>query len=303
MRANLIIAGVPKAGTTSLFLALAAHPDVFASRIKETQYFRPIVEGGEPGPIQEYERYFDGCSNQRYRLEATPEYFYGGTRLIERMKSDLGDIRVILVLREPRSRMVSFFRFKKSHLHLPTDMTFEEYLTACNAVPRERQLARELSAYMGIEGSHYDKYLPDWLDGLGDALRIVFFDDLVADAGAVLAGTAEWLDIDPGGLPPQSMGRSNSTTNFRWAPLQRVALSIASRAEGLSQSHPALYNWMRATYYRINGAPSEARPSAATLAYLDEHFAPHNERLAQQLRDHGITALPKWLDATVMQGK
>jgi hypothetical protein len=298
----LIIAGVPKAGTTSLFLALASHPDVCGSSVKETQYFRPILDGGAPGPIHDYERFFAKCTNEQYRLEATPEYFYGGSNLIDRIKSDLGDVRVVLVLREPRSRMISFYRFKKAHLHLPSDMSFDAYVEACEAVPRDQRLARNRSAYMGMEGSHYDTYLPDWLAGLGDSLRVLFFDDLIADADAVLARLVAWLNIDPAGFPERSLGRDNSTVNFRWAPLQRIALGIASRAEGLSQSHPGLYNRMRAAYYRINGAPSDERPKTETLAYLDRHFAPHNLRLAEQLRNHGLPALPDWLQAPAMHG-
>ena len=37
--ANLIIAGVTRAGTTSLFEALAWHPDICGSAAKETHYF------------------------------------------------------------------------------------------------------------------------------------------------------------------------------------------------------------------------------------------------------------------------
>jgi hypothetical protein len=299
LRANLIIAGVPKAGTTSLFLALASHPDVCGSRVKETQYFRPLLDGGEPGPIQDYERFFAGCTSERYRLEATPEYFYGGRNLIDRIKSDLGDVRVILVLREPRSRTISFYRFKKAHMHLPSGMSFDEYLAACEAIPSDQRLARNLSAYMGLEGSHYDTYLPDWLDGLGDSLRVLYFDDLIADTDAVLARIAAWLDIDPAGFPARSLGSDNVTTYFRWAPLHRIALGIAARAEGLSQSHPRFYNRMRAAYYRLNGAPSDERPTAETLAFLDRHFEPHNRRLAEQLRDYGMPALPDWLQAQV----
>ncbi len=39
MPAHLIIAGVPKAGTTSLFRALASHPDISGASEKETQFF------------------------------------------------------------------------------------------------------------------------------------------------------------------------------------------------------------------------------------------------------------------------
>ena len=41
-RANLIVAGVSKCGSTSLFSYLAAHPDVCGSNVKETQFFMPL---------------------------------------------------------------------------------------------------------------------------------------------------------------------------------------------------------------------------------------------------------------------
>ena len=40
-RTDAIIAGVNKAGTTSLFVSLSTHPDVAPSSIKETGYFLP----------------------------------------------------------------------------------------------------------------------------------------------------------------------------------------------------------------------------------------------------------------------
>ena len=42
---NLVIAGVPKAGTTSLFNYLAQHPDICPSDVKETRYFEPLRYG------------------------------------------------------------------------------------------------------------------------------------------------------------------------------------------------------------------------------------------------------------------
>jgi hypothetical protein len=44
-RADAVIAGVNKAGTTSLFVSLSTHPDVAPSAIKETRYFRFVWSG------------------------------------------------------------------------------------------------------------------------------------------------------------------------------------------------------------------------------------------------------------------
>src|SRR3954463_13629169 len=75
---NLVIAGVAKAGTTSLFNYLAQHPDICASDVKETRYFEPLRYGEVLPPIESYTAHFRHRQGERYALEATPTYFYGG---------------------------------------------------------------------------------------------------------------------------------------------------------------------------------------------------------------------------------
>ena len=56
-----------------------------------------------------YEDYFRDAGARPVRLEATPAYFYGDDPLIDSMRDALGPARIIVVLREPVSRLVSFF--------------------------------------------------------------------------------------------------------------------------------------------------------------------------------------------------
>ena len=44
---DLFLAGAPKAGTTALHVALARHPQLFMSRVKEPKFF---LTEGEPRP-------------------------------------------------------------------------------------------------------------------------------------------------------------------------------------------------------------------------------------------------------------
>ncbi len=66
--ANLIIAGVNKAGTTSLFYYLSAHPEICGSKDKETCYFLPLLYDQQVAPISEYEKQFSHCESERYRI-------------------------------------------------------------------------------------------------------------------------------------------------------------------------------------------------------------------------------------------
>ena len=58
--ANTVIAGVNKAGTTGLYVALSSHPQIAPSSVKETRYFLPLRYGRSPAPISEYASYFAG---------------------------------------------------------------------------------------------------------------------------------------------------------------------------------------------------------------------------------------------------
>jgi hypothetical protein len=228
-------------------------------------------------------------------LEATPEYVYGGEPLIRALRSLLGDVRVIVALREPCSRVRSFFLDKKAHLHLAPDLSFEDYLIASAAVPAAERLHRRHSAYMAVEGSLYDRYLPQWLGEFGEAMRVVFFEDLVDDSHAVLAGLAVWLGIDPGRFA--DVAPRNRTVRLRSAALHRLAGRVADRVAG----SPRSYRMLRSLYYRLNGARPVDPIRPDTAGRLARLFEPHNAGLALALRSHGYRYLPPWLSSAADQ--
>ena len=101
---NLLVIGVPKAGTGSLFAYLTQHPAVFGADEKEVgylNYFNPARHSGPPPPVSAYAAHFRGWSDQRYRMEATPTYSYGGEPVIEAVRRVLGHPRLVLSVRDP----------------------------------------------------------------------------------------------------------------------------------------------------------------------------------------------------------
>ncbi|MBA2561058.1 MAG: hypothetical protein H0V07_14455, partial [Propionibacteriales bacterium] len=82
-----------KAGTTSLFDYLGQHPEVCPSDVKELRYFSPLRYGEETAPITTYSAHFDSCTQQKYAMEATPGYFYGGAALARGMRVACPSVR------------------------------------------------------------------------------------------------------------------------------------------------------------------------------------------------------------------
>ncbi len=129
---NLLIAGVPRGGTSSLFAYLGQHPDVCAATTKEVRFFTPLMDpAGALPSMESYGRYFAHCEGQRYALEATPSYCYGGSRVLSAINETLPDPRIIITLRDPVERLISAYRFQRARDNIPTIRSFEEYVAAC----------------------------------------------------------------------------------------------------------------------------------------------------------------------------
>jgi len=293
---NLVIAGVGKAGTTSLFWYLAQHPDVCASDVKEIQYFTPLSEGdGVLPPIADYAGHFRDCQGERFRLEASPQYFHGGAPIVEAMRTLLPSPRVIVMFRDPVDRLWSQFRFMRSRLaDLPEGMRFEDYVTACRKVRDGNEpFSPENRLYWTIQGGFYDEYLDPWVDGFGDDLRVIFFEDLAGAPEGVTLDACTWLGLEPPGPGAISYSVENRTIQYRSRWLQRFAL--AANREGRLGDKRRLKEPLRKVYYALNRRPEAERMAPDTRRELEALFAPGNAALAARLRSFGYLQLPAWL--------
>jgi hypothetical protein len=238
-RTDAIIAGVNKAGTTSLFVSLSTHPDVAPSSIKETRYFLPARYGQALPPVEEWDAYFIGAGDRPVHLEATPSYFYGSAAVAEAMRSRLVDPRALVVLREPVSRALSFFSYQKIRLRFPADYPITDYLAAADRLTPAQFQDPDNEKYMAFRGGCYAEFLPGWFDVLGsDHVRIIDFDRLVGDQVSTLHETASWLGLDPARFPADALSSENRTTGFKSQGFQRVALTGNDKLERVLRRYP-----------------------------------------------------------------
>ena len=306
LRANTVIAGVNKAGTTSLFVSLAAHPDVAAASVKETRYFLPLRYGQPVEPISVYEDYFSAAGDRPVRLEATPAYFYGDAPLVAEMERMLGPARVLVVLREPVGRLISFFTSQKARLRIDAGMTLPHYLEAADRLTDAdfRDPANE--PWFGFRGGLYADHLPFWVDAYGPRLRVLFFDDLVHRPADLLRDVARWLDIDPDAFPAAELSSENRTTGYKNRRAQQFALAFNDRFEKFLRRHHGLKDRLRSAYYRVNGRSARESVPETLRAELRERYREPNERLARQLRGAGVQdldgGLPAWLEPAATLG-
>ncbi|GAA4228351.1 hypothetical protein FHR32_007498 [Streptosporangium album] len=113
---DFLTIGAPKAGTTALHAALARHPGLFLSRVKEPKFFLtdgpPPTRGG-PGDAQTYREHvwrredygalFGAAPPGTLTGESTPFYLYD-LAAQRRIRAAIPGARLIVVLRDPVER-------------------------------------------------------------------------------------------------------------------------------------------------------------------------------------------------------
>ncbi|WP_433257314.1 sulfotransferase family protein [Streptosporangium sp. CA-135522] len=113
---DFLTIGAPKTGTTALHSALARHPGLFLSPVKEPKFF--LTEGppptrGGPGDAQtyrehvwrreDYEALFGAAPPGTLTGESTPFYLYDPAAQ-RRIRATIPEARLIVVLRDPVER-------------------------------------------------------------------------------------------------------------------------------------------------------------------------------------------------------
>jgi hypothetical protein len=296
MLPNLIIAGAPKSGTSSLFRWLADHPDVLGSNVKETQYFadpgthvfnasRHLSTGG----IEGYATFF-GAGKRNYRLvvEATPTYLYS-----ELARRNLPKIEsaphFIFLLREPVRQMQSLFRYFQSNWSwIPPSMRFSEFVTECQS-GSARFGGNEL-AENALRNAAYVNYLCEWRDACGaDRMHVFIFEDAFADEFRFMRRLAAQFGIDPAFYDTYHFPRENQTYEVRSRMLQDVNMAIRAR---LPQG--VVYRAARCVYRALNTRVQPGRELLEDDAEILRGGLFHhaNERLSREFN----LDLGRWLE-------
>jgi hypothetical protein len=294
---NLLVAGVPKGGTTSLFRWLSQHPDVCASRIKELRYFDPVRYGEPLAAPETYAQRFAHWSGERYRMEGTPGYFSGGEAVATAVQDVCGpDVRVLVSLRDPTLRCWSWYRFVRGRAQIPKDMDFDRYLDICERQRSDGTDAlRENRPYYGLRAGCYDEWIDAWQDRFGDRFRVIFFDDLASDPRRVVDTTLRWLDLDDRMTEAFDLGVENRSVQYRSRSLLQAALVLNRRAETFFEQHRGLKRALRRVYHGINRSPAPERLEHAHRERLAAFYEPHIARLAGRLHATLADEWPDWL--------
>lgn len=209
---DLVIAGAPKCGSSSLFFWLAAHPSICPSRKKETHFLRDSVNkhnrdlNVHDHGIETYKSFFQHCDKAALKLEATPSYLYERTPIQILSKADPPPT-VIFILREPADRLLSSYRFAR-YRRKNTTLSFTDF-----ADPEGKKLDRPILPY---EQSCYSRYLRPWIDAFGnERIKVFLFEKMKEEPENFMKEVADSIGIDPGFYENYNFQQRNASRNIR----------------------------------------------------------------------------------------
>ena len=204
MLPTFIVIGAAKAGTTALYWYFAEHPEVFMSRVKETNYFAYVVDEsgrlvyGNPDmhhfPVKtfnDYQELFADANAAKAIGEVSPLYLES-PEAAARIKSRLPDAKIICCLRQPVERAYSDYLMYLRNRGRRFDPASE--------LRADAEWARPESHWMKV--SRYHAQLARYFDSFPrDRLEVFLFDDLKRNPLEVTQKLYGLVGVDPSFRP------------------------------------------------------------------------------------------------------
>ena len=221
---DFLIIGAQKSGTTWLWQMIHQHPETDLPKKKEIHYF-----GGSENYHRGQQWYYDhftgiderkvtGEASTTYLFDDVPFWYNPSTELLfdrslpsipELVRRELGDVKIIAILRNPVHRAVSAYK------HLLKRAAVEQRPGDVGITPalRLEDMARDFPKKRVLEYGFYTRYLKQWLAFFPpQRLKVfIFEEDLQAHPQRMIKEAYRFLGIDPEFEPTLTEKKFNKT--------------------------------------------------------------------------------------------
>lgn len=299
---TFFLMGAPKAGTTALHVALARHPELFLSRVKEPKHFLtdgPPPRRGGPGDAstfrqhvwrrEDYEALFAAAPPQAQRGESTSLYLHDPAAH-DRIRAAVPDARLILVLRDPADRAHSnWARLWSAGLEPEPDVvrscSLEQQRAQAGWAPFWRYL--ELGCY-GEQLEHLYATFPR------EQALLLRYRELREAPARTLDRICAFLSVRTGVLteiPAENVTTQASTS------LRNRALSAAMRAGTAVEHRLPERTWGTSDGFLVRHLQREQRPRQPLAPEQRAALLPHFQDDVRLLEELTGEQFPDWVDA------
>ena len=291
----LIVGGTTKAATTSLFAYLADHPAICAATYKETRFFLssdyplPSKYRYEGNP-EDYAQLFPNCEDEtQLRMESTPDYLYC-EKARERIATFLPQAKLVFSLREPISRLISWYRFAKQIGQLPETLSFDAYVELLFAALERKRGKIEEQHLQTLRQGCYALYLERYFNEFGPRrIHVLFYEELATEPAKVMADLSDFAGIDASFYRDYAFKVTNRTEKMRNSGVHRTYRDIRFRLRQWTHDKPSIHNPLRAIrrtieplYLRLNTQVEEKiQISEETHQHLVDYYQCEIEALSK----------------------
>lgn len=201
---NAILFGTVKSGSSSLYKYIKQHPEIYASEIKEPNFFafmghKPEFKGPDDEVINtrsitdlaDYEALFAGATIEKAICEASVVYIYNPDAAC-RMKQTIPNVKLFALLRNPADRAFS------SYLHAQRDgrETAESFSAALSEEPA-RIAANWGHLFHYRQMGYYYEQLKRYYDLFSKEQIAVFkYEDFARDPLPIIKNIFQFLEVD-----------------------------------------------------------------------------------------------------------
>jgi hypothetical protein len=227
--------------------------------------------------IEEYQKNFILANHETYLMEASPTYVYGGKKVAKKIRKTLGNVKIIICLRNPVNHLFSLY---KHHLRF---MKCDENQNFLTFVQTKNDFSKQF----------YDEHLKEWFSVFGENIKCIFFEQFTKNPNFVLNDIYEWMGVAPLKIKSQKLKNANLGETFRFGLLHKISLQLYKL---IKKKFPhKLFLLCRKIYYQINGKQIQHSLNEDAKLLLEPIFAPHLKELETILKSQGYQNMPDWI--------
>lgn len=284
----IAVIGVHKAGTTSFYEYISTQEGVFSPLVKELHFFTPLVYNNKATlNIDDYLKHFKKAK-EHYILDVSPSYLYGGTAIINKIRSYTDNVKIVVILRDPTERFVSFYKqgLKRGKINIETSLN--EYFEQCKLEFNEfiqNKNHKDTFTNRGLREGCYSLYLSDWLREFDNDVHVIFFEDLIKNPELTLDKFGHTLDLNFN-WDNVSFDVANQSRRPRFQSISKNKSKFFRKYESFFRKNKKIKQFLKKIYNSVNTTQYSSGDYEVEKEEIVKFYDAYNKDLIKILPQH-----------------
>ena len=289
----ILVIGVHKSATTSFYEYLCHQNKVFVPKIKELHFFTPLIYNpNNKTDIKKYLSFFKN-TDKDFLLDVSPSYLYGKNVIINEIKKYFKKIKIVLLLRDPTERFVSFYKqgIKTGKINKKTSLL--DYFFECREEHKnylEKRQCKNNFINRGLREGCYSLYIKDWIEHFKENIQIIFFEDFIKNPNKIMNQFGKEYNLSFDNI---SLGVSNESRKPRSQKIGELKSKIFRKYESFFRSNKKLKILLKRIYELINTEPFEKNIFFYEKKEISKLYSSYNLELKKILK-FSSKQIDKW---------